>query len=241
MRSVAASALPSGSSSEAGAVDTESPSAALLALSAQQRGVTGAVLRWSDAVGLETLPASEYISDLEGEVRRLRDTLASLQRAGEGRNPLLEELKAMEPSNLAELTTRAVRASITPCPARWGRLVMTCLRASASPGGRRAGSHEHVHQAAHGAAWLACAAACCSKARDGMLTVRGRVRVMFYAQGGLEGDGLALARGSMNAPELARLLYWLLVVGYSLRTIEVRFDLDAQLGLPPSALDASDC
>ena len=74
-----------------------------------------------------------------------------------------------------------------------------------------------------------------------MLTVRGRVRVMFYAQGGLEGDGLALARGSMNAPELARLLYWLLVVGYSLRTIEVRFDLDAQLGLPPSALVASDC
>lgn len=59
-------------------------------------------------------------------------------------------------------------------------------------------------------------------------------------QGGLEGEGLALARGNMAAPELARLLYWLLVVGYSLRTIEVRFDLDAQLGLPPSApsLDA---
>ena len=61
------------------------------------------------------------------------------------------------------------------------------------------------------------------------------------SQGGLEGEGLALARGNMAAPELARLLYWLLVVGYSLRTIEVRFDLDAQLGLPPSAPDASDC
>ncbi len=57
----------------------------------------------------------------------------------------------------------------------------------------------------------------------------------------MEGEGLALARGNMAAPELARLLYWLLVVGYSLRTIEVRFDLDAQLGLPPSAPDASDC
>ena len=62
-----------------------------------------------------------------------------------------------------------------------------------------------------------------------------------FPQGGLEGEGLALARGNMAAPELARLLYWLLVVGYSLRTIEVRFDLDAQLGLPPSAPDASDC
>ena len=77
----------------------------------QQRGVSGAVLRWSDAAGLETMPAGEYIADLESEVRRLRDTVAALQRAGEGRNPLLEDLKAMEPSNLSELTTRAVRAS----------------------------------------------------------------------------------------------------------------------------------
>jgi hypothetical protein len=115
-RSVAASALPGGSGSDAGAADADSPTAALLALAAQQRGVTGKVLRWSDAAGLETLPASEYISDLEGEVRRLRDTLASLQRAGEGRNALLEELKAMEPSNLAELTTRAVRAPARQVP-----------------------------------------------------------------------------------------------------------------------------
>ena len=66
-------------------------------------------------------------------------------------------------------------------------------------------------------------------------------RARGVPQGGLEGEGLALARGNMAAPELARLLYWLLVVGYSLRTIEVRFDLDAQLGLPPSAPDAADC
>ena len=67
------------------------------------------------------------------------------------------------------------------------------------------------------------------------------MRARRVPQGGLEGEGLALARGNMAAPELARLLYWLLVVGYSLRTIEVRFDLDAQLGLPPSAPDAADC
>ena len=68
-----------------------------------------------------------------------------------------------------------------------------------------------------------------------------RLPRVHCSQGGLEGEGLALARGNMAAPELARLLYWLLVVGYSLRTIEVRFDLDAQLGLPPSKPDASDC
>ncbi|XP_039026499.1 uncharacterized protein LOC120160131 [Hibiscus syriacus] len=36
-----------------------------------------------------------------------------------------------------------------------------------------------------------------------------------------------------SAPELAKLLYWLMVVGYSLRNIEVRFDMERVLGTPP--------
>lgn len=36
-----------------------------------------------------------------------------------------------------------------------------------------------------------------------------------------------------SAPELANLLYWLMVVGYSLRNIEVRFDMERVLGAPP--------
>jgi hypothetical protein len=32
------------------------------------------------------------------------------------------------------------------------------------------------------------------------------------------------AASETTAPELARLLYWLMVVGYSLRTMEVRLD-----------------
>ncbi|KAK9946827.1 hypothetical protein M0R45_012270 [Rubus argutus] len=36
-----------------------------------------------------------------------------------------------------------------------------------------------------------------------------------------------------TAPELAKLLYWLMVVGYSLRNIEVRFDMERVLGNPP--------
>lgn len=37
-----------------------------------------------------------------------------------------------------------------------------------------------------------------------------------------------------TAVELARLLYWLLVVGYSLRTLEVRFDMERSFQLPIS-------
>ncbi|XP_047976595.1 uncharacterized protein LOC125218858 [Salvia hispanica] len=36
-----------------------------------------------------------------------------------------------------------------------------------------------------------------------------------------------------SAPELAKLLYWLMVVGYSIRNIEVRFDMDRVLGTSP--------
>ncbi|KAG9455449.1 hypothetical protein H6P81_008353 [Aristolochia fimbriata] len=35
-----------------------------------------------------------------------------------------------------------------------------------------------------------------------------------------------------RAPELAKLLYWLMVVGYSIRNIEVRFDMERVLGAP---------
>ncbi|KAF3974997.1 hypothetical protein CMV_001738 [Castanea mollissima] len=36
-----------------------------------------------------------------------------------------------------------------------------------------------------------------------------------------------------SAPELAKLLYWLMVVGYSIRNIEVRFDMERVLGTTP--------
>ncbi|XP_050204332.1 uncharacterized protein LOC126654490 [Mercurialis annua] len=35
-----------------------------------------------------------------------------------------------------------------------------------------------------------------------------------------------------SAPELAKLLYWLMVVGYGIRNIEVRFDMERVLGSP---------
>lgn len=35
-----------------------------------------------------------------------------------------------------------------------------------------------------------------------------------------------------SAPELAKLLFWLMVVGYSIRNIEVRFDMERVLGAP---------
>jgi len=45
-------------------------------------------------------------------------------------------------------------------------------------------------------------------------------------------EELQTTSNESTAVELARMLYWLMVVGYSLRTIEVRFDMEHNLDLP---------
>jgi hypothetical protein len=44
---------------------------------------------------------------------------------------------------------------------------------------------------------------------------------------------LKRAATQTTAAELARILYWLMVVGYSIRNIEVRYDMERVLGMPP--------
>nr|XP_018673881.1 PREDICTED: uncharacterized protein LOC103998814 isoform X1 [Musa acuminata subsp. malaccensis] len=44
---------------------------------------------------------------------------------------------------------------------------------------------------------------------------------------------MKIAITQTTAPELANLLYWLMVVGYSIRNIEVRFDMERVLDNPP--------
>ena len=104
--------------------------------------------------------------------------MEALQRASAGRNALLEDLKAMQPANLGELTSRASGDVLQAMNAFVARVMGT-----ADAGELRASSSSTTHA------------------------------------------------------ELGRLLYWLMVVGYSLRTIEARFDVERTLGVPPSRLD----
>lgn len=50
--------------------------------------------------------------------------------------------------------------------------------------------------------------------------------------GSSDPDELKTTSNESTAVELARMLYWLMVVGYSLRTIEVRFDMETMMDLP---------
>lgn len=40
-----------------------------------------------------------------------------------------------------------------------------------------------------------------------------------------------------SASQLANLLFWLMMVGYSMRNIEVRFDMERVLGAPPKVAE----
>ncbi|XP_024388591.1 uncharacterized protein [Physcomitrium patens] len=48
-----------------------------------------------------------------------------------------------------------------------------------------------------------------------------------------EPDQLKKTATQTTTAELARILYWLMVVGYSIRSIEVRYDMERVLGVPP--------
>ena len=48
--------------------------------------------------------------------------------------------------------------------------------------------------------------------------------------GGSSAEELRASSSTTSNTELARLLYWLMVVGYSLRTIEVKFEMERVLG-----------
>jgi len=45
--------------------------------------------------------------------------------------------------------------------------------------------------------------------------------------------GLQTTMSETSAKQLANLLFWLMIVGYSMRNIEVRFDMERVLGSPP--------
>ncbi|KAF3796683.1 hypothetical protein EJ110_NYTH00890 [Nymphaea thermarum] len=51
--------------------------------------------------------------------------------------------------------------------------------------------------------------------------------------GASDPEQMKAAATQTSAPELANLLYWLMVVGYSIRNIEVRFDMERVLGTTP--------
>ena len=60
-----------------------------------------------------------------------------------------------------------------------------------------------------------------------------KLALLLICAGTSDDEELRSTHSESNAVELARLLYWLMVVGYSLRALEVRFDMESSMDLPP--------
>ena len=91
----------------------------------------------------------------------------------------------------------------------WGRcgLCYECIH-KASPGGLRSGADEG---GGYITAWL----------------------ILSYVVSETRSCGLQTTVSETSANQLANLLFWLMIVGYSMRNIEVRFDMERVLGSPP--------
>lgn len=138
-----------------------------------QKKVSGEVIRWHKETGPESMDASQYIELLEAEISQLQEQMDQNSKVANGRNELLDYLKALEPQNLQELTTGAGEDALEAMNTFIQRLV------------------------------------------------------------GIS-DPVQLKRTvtQTTAADMAQLLYWLMVVGYSIRNIEVRYDMEKMLGMP---------
>lgn len=143
----------------------------------QRKDLEGHVLRWNlEQEDVETTPVSDYIDELEREIRALKRYVEENAKAGRGpEHNLLLYIKTLEPQNLHELTTSA------------GEDVLDAMNA-----------------------------------------------FVYRLMGTSDPEEIKSTSTENTTVEMARMLYWLMVVGYSLRTLEVRIDMERAMELPIS-------
>eukprot|EP00803_Ostreobium_quekettii_P001456 evm.model.scf_161.11 EVM.evm.TU.scf_161.11 scf_161:104525-107709(-) len=143
---------------------------------AQKTKVQGDVVRWNDETGAESMPAVEYMVQLEEEVKMLRCQVGE-QHADIGRNDLLAYIKSLDTPALEALTE---------------------------------GAGEDVKLAMH----------------------------VFIKRLMEDSEHTELSKDSCDttAFDLAKLLYWLMLMGYELRTREVRHEMDLTYSSSTSGL-----
>ncbi|KAF8061980.1 hypothetical protein HT031_004240 [Scenedesmus sp. PABB004] len=198
----------------------------------QKSRVQGDVLLWHKENGLETLDAVSYIQLLEGEVARLRQQLdRQPPPALPGARPQPPPPPALPPPGAAALQELAEQRQRA---AGGGQLVPTGAHAlQPSHGGRGGpgggllvlddpGGNELLdflrRLDAPGMAELTSSAS----------PEVGAAMDVFVARlmGTGDRDSLARAGSDCTAQELAKLMFWLMVVGYSLRGMEVKLEVE---------------
>ncbi|GBF88655.1 hypothetical protein Rsub_01554 [Raphidocelis subcapitata] len=187
----------------------------------QKSRVQGEVLRWHKEQGLESMSAVEYIERLEGEVARLRAAAAPPPPLRRG--PRLPPAAAWGLDAAADEPAGAAEAA-RPLPERYDAARRQHALAVRPPEERnellefiRALEPSTVGEL------TACASPEAAAAMDAF------VERLLGLGGGADRDALRRAASETDAAELRKLLFWLMVVGWRLRAMEMQIELERAL------------
>ena len=198
-------AAPVGSAGGEASLQTYAPGA-------QKLGVAGEVLRWNlDEEQAEAMPADDYIHLLEAEVAALR------REVEEANERAKRQLPVQQPGALgAGVASTGAAGSVAAAAAGVVDVFQT-------PG---AGVNDIVSylQSLEPAGVQELTAGAGDDVLGAMNAFVQRLLATTSPAGLVEDPGDMVETSSAD---LAKLLYWLLVVGYGLRTMEVRLDMEA--------------
>ncbi|KAG6776662.1 hypothetical protein POTOM_020186 [Populus tomentosa] len=177
-----------------------------------QKNVSGEVIRWNNVSGPERIDAKKYIELLEAEIEELNSQVG--RKTANGQNELLEYLKSLEPQNLKVFQFLLFSVSWLGVP-----LSINAVN-----------NYREFQILTSNCMFMILQDLTSSAGEDVVLAMNTFIKRLLAVSGP---DQMKTSVTETSAPELAKLLYWLMVVGYSVRNIEVRFDMERVLGVPP--------
>jgi hypothetical protein len=200
---------------------------------AQKSRVQGDVLLWHKEHGLETLDAVQYIELLEGEVKRLRQQLEQQQQSEQPKLPQSTAVTQQHPL-VPQVAPPALQSNgrQLPVPLSPAQHALQANHPGRSgPAGGLLVLDEPANElldylrcldATNMAELAGSAGPEVSAAMDSFVA-----RLM----GTNDRDSLSRAGSDCTAQELAKVMLWLMVVGYTLRGMEVRWDMERSVSV----------
>ncbi|KAB1203570.1 hypothetical protein CJ030_MR8G015393 [Morella rubra] len=210
-----------------------------------QKNVTGEVIKWNNVSGPERIDAKKYIELLEAEIEELNSQVG--RKSADGQNELLEYLRTLEPQNLKDAPDYApgTQKNVTGEVIKWNNVsgperidakkYIELLEAeieelNSQVGRKSADGQNELLEYLRTLEPQNLKDLTSSAGEDVVLAMNMFIKRLLVVS---DSTQIKTSVKETSAPELAKLLYWLMVVGYSIRNIEVRFDMERVLGTPP--------
>lgn len=200
-----------------------------LAPGTQTSRVEGDVFKWDQSHGLVSVPAADYIKALEAELASARAAAAAADAAASGKEVALSApslpSKEFPPLPATPASSSPLSNPLLAFVRSADEASLTSLTAEASAGVLEA-ANAFVQRVMTGGERLE------SRSRSSRVFGAGGFGVAVGGNG--KGEAENVIR-EYRASELRHLLLFVMVVGFMLRTLEARLDIEFSMLLPPSS------